>query len=358
MKAVAEKRILVTGGAGFIGCAIAQLLAPVADRYIALDILHPQVHPGRVRPPMLHAVAELRITDVTHENTWDAVFRHFKPHIIIHLAAETGTGQSLTEASRHGLVNVVGTTRLTDALSQYAIHVEHIVLTSSRAIYGEGAWCTPDGAITYPGQRSQTQLEAAQWDFPGLSALPSQANRTEPRPTSIYGATKLAQEQILSAWALAHQIPLSILRLQNVYGPGQSLTNSYTGIVALFSQLARKGQAIPLYEDGQMTRDFVFIDDVANAIAAVLACPPDAIQCFDIGSGQPTTIARMAQHIIDHYGSPPATLCKKFRNGDVRHASCDLTKTLAYLDWRPQHSLKDGLIKLQSWLSTQIDHIA
>ncbi len=357
-QSIAGKRILVTGGAGFLGCAIAQLLAPAAARYIALDILHPQIHKSRVRPFTLHAAVELRVADVTVANTWDTVFNDFKPHIIIHLAAETGTGQSLTEASRHGLVNVVGTTRLTDALSKYSIHIQHIILTSSRAVYGEGAWRASDGTITYPGQRSRVQLEAAQWDFPGLSALPSQVDCTEPRPTSIYGATKLAQEQILSAWALAHKIPLSILRLQNVYGPGQSLTNSYTGIVALFSQLARKGQSIPLYEDGQMTRDFVFIDDVANAIATVLACPPDAIQCFDIGSGQPTTVACMARHIIDYYGSPHATICEEFRNGDVRHASCDLTKTLAYLDWCPQYSLKDGLIKLQSWLNTQIGHIA
>ncbi len=217
-KTVAGKRILVTGGAGFIGCAIAQWLAPAAARYIVLDILHPQIHKSRVRPFTLHAAVELRIADVTVANTWDTVFNDFKPHIIIHLAAETGTGQSLTEASRHGLVNVVGTTRLTDALSKHSIPVEHILLTSSRAVYGEGAWRASDGTITYPGQRRRAQLEVAQWDFPGLSAIPSQAGRTEPRP------------------------------------------------------------------DGQMTRDFVFIDDVVNAIAAVLACPPDTILRYWIRS--------------------------------------------------------------------------
>ncbi|CAE6882573.1 dTDP-L-rhamnose 4-epimerase [Paraburkholderia domus] len=349
------KNVLVTGGAGFIGCAISKRLAPRAGRCVVVDNLHPQIHAQAVRPAALDARAELVVADVTEAATWDALLSDFKPQIIVHLAAETGTGQSLTEASRHALVNVVGTTRLTDALTKHGVVVEHILLTGSRAVYGEGAWQSDDGQIVYPGQRGRTQLEAAQWDFPGMTMLPSRADRTEPRPTSVYGATKLAQEQVLRAWALATKIPLSILRLQNVYGPGQSLTNSYTGIVALFSRLAREKKVIPLYEDGRVTRDFVSIDDVADAIVAMLERQPQPLSILDIGSGAAASILDMARIVAAHYGAPEPTVTGAFRDGDVRHAACDLSVTLEQLDWKPQWSLERGVAELQNWIAQELD---
>ncbi|MCX4151929.1 MULTISPECIES: dTDP-L-rhamnose 4-epimerase [Paraburkholderia] len=349
------KNVLVTGGAGFIGCAISKRLAPRAGRYVVVDNLHPQIHAQPVRPAALDARAELVVADVTEAATWDALLSDFKPQIIVHLAAETGTGQSLTEASRHALVNVVGTTRLTDALTKHGVVVEHILLTGSRAVYGEGAWQSDDGQIVYPGQRGRAQLEAAQWDFPGMAMLPSRADRTEPRPTSVYGATKLAQEQVLRAWALATKIPLSILRLQNVYGPGQSLTNSYTGIVALFSRLAREKKVIPLYEDGKVTRDFVSIDDVADAIVAMLERQPQPLSILDIGSGAAASILDMARIVAAHYGAPEPTITGAFRDGDVRHAACDLSVSLGQLDWKPQWSLERGVAELQNWIAQELD---
>ncbi len=349
------KKILVTGGAGFIGCAISERLAARASRYVVMDNLHPQIHASAVRPGALHEKAELVVADVTDAGAWDALLSDFQPEIIIHLAAETGTGQSLTEASRHALVNVVGTTRLTDALVKHGIVVEHILLTSSRAVYGEGAWQKDDGTIVYPGQRGRAQLEAAQWDFPGMTMLPSRADRTETRPTCVYRATKPAQEHVLRAWSLATKTPLSILRLQNVYGPGQSLTNSYTGIVALFSRLAREKKVIPLYEDGNVTRDFVSIDDVADAIVATLVRTPEALSLFDIGSGQATSILDMARIIAAHYGAPEPQINGAFRDGDVRHAACDLSESLANLGWKPQWSLKRGIGELQTWIAQELD---
>ncbi|RQS70136.1 NAD(P)-dependent oxidoreductase [Burkholderia sp. Bp8963] len=349
------KKILVTGGAGFIGCAISQRLAQRASRYVVMDNLHPQIHERAVRPSALHERAELVVADVTDADAWDALLGDFQPDVIVHLAAETGTGQSLTEASRHALVNVVGTTRMTDALMKHGVTVQHILLTSSRAVYGEGAWQRPDGTVVYPGQRGRAQLESAQWDFPGMTMLPSRADRTEPRPTSVYGATKLAQEQVLRAWALATKVPLSILRLQNVYGPGQSLTNSYTGIVALFSRLAREKKVIPLYEDGNVTRDFVSIEDVADAIAAGLAREPETLSFFDIGSGTATSILQMAQTVADYYGAPAPTVTGAFRDGDVRHAACDIDVSLANLAWKPQWSLEAGVRQLQGWIAQELD---
>lgn len=268
--------VLVTGGAGFIGCALSHLGAQSADRWVALDVLHPQVHPSQERPSALAEKAELIVGDVTDPEMWDKVLADVKPDVIVHLAAETGTAQSLHEATRHAHVNVVGTTQMLDALGRHQHVPSHVVLSSSRAVYGEGSWKRSDGTLFSPGMRSHAQLEAGQWDFEGACPVPSVAQTTVPAPTSVYGATKLAQENVLAAWAGSHDVPLSVLRFQNVYGPGQSLINSYTGIVSMFSQWAKAGQSIPIYEDGLITRDFVFIDDVAASLLAAMKLPPAA----------------------------------------------------------------------------------
>lgn len=349
-----SSNILVTGGAGFIGCALSNQLAEKVNQYLVLDCLHPQVHKEQSRPMALHGKAELVIGDVTESAVWDLLLERFKPDIVIHLAAETGTGQSLTEATRHGHTNVVGTTCMTDALVRHDINVKHMLLTSSRAVYGEGAWISTSGEIQYPGQRSHAQLERKEWDFPALNPLPSSSKSTFPDPTSVYGATKLAQEHILKAWALAFNTPFSILRLQNVYGPGQSLTNSYTGIVALFSRLAKAGTAIPLYEDGHCTRDFVSIDDVVAALIAALNCKPIVCETFDIGSGAATSIQGMANIIADHYSAPRPIVTGQFRDGDVRHAACAISRTLDQLQWKPTTTLQSGLANLQRWIDLEL----
>jgi dTDP-L-rhamnose 4-epimerase len=344
---------LVTGGAGFIGCAISALLKNQFDRVIALDNMHPQVHPTSQRPATLHAAVELVIGDVTETATWDSLLVGFQPDVIIHLAAETGTGQSLTEGTRHANVNVVGTTRMLDALVAHQCIPKRVVLTSSRAVYGEGAWVDGQGHISYPGQRSRAQLEAGLWDFPGLKCLPFEATRTEPRPTSIYGATKLTQEMILNAWALSFGVEVGLLRLQNVYGPGQSLTNPYTGIVSLFSRMAKAGKTIPLYEDGEIVRDFVFIDDVARAVAHMATGTVPSNIAYDIGSGEATTIAQLARMIATIYGAPEPKINGAFRNGDVRAASGDITRTRTELGWLPEWNVQSGVEALCAWIDQQ-----
>jgi dTDP-L-rhamnose 4-epimerase len=342
---------LVTGGAGFIGCAISTLLAREFDRVVALDNMHPQIHPTPDRPARLDPKVELIVGDVTIKETWDALLTTVKPDVVIHLAAETGTGQSLTESTRHASVNVVGTTQMLDAFVRHKALPKRVVLTSSRAVYGEGAWQDSAGNVSYPGQRSRSQLEKGVWDFPGLRCLPFEATRTEPRPTSIYGATKLTQEMVLAAWALSFGIEVGLLRLQNVYGPGQSLSNPYTGIVSLFARLARAGQTIPLYEDGEIVRDFVYIDDVADAvfrIATTKTVVPGAI--YDVGSGEATTIRQLAALISQIYGAPEPKVNGAFRNGDVRSASCDISRTRDQLGWQPNWSVERGVKTLCSWI--------
>lgn len=351
-----SQSVLITGGAGFIGSALARRLVDAGYDVAVFDVLHPQVHaPGQVID--LPASVRLFTGDVTHAPDWDAVLRLFRPSQIVHLAAETGTAQSLSEATRHGSVNVVGTTQLLDALSRSGLVPDQLVLASSRAVYGEGAW--QSGAhIFYPRPRSHAQLVAGIWDPQSPTGepavpLPSRSGRTEPRPTNVYAATKLAQEHTLAAWTAAHDTNVSVLRLQNVYGPGQSLTNSYTGIVALFARLARERHSLEVYEDGRIVRDFVYIDDVIDALFASVQQPAAGQRRLDIGSGTPTTIHELAQMISTVCGAPEPVVVSKFRDGDVRAASCDIDTAKEALDWRPKWTLDAGLQKLLEWIGQQ-----
>jgi dTDP-L-rhamnose 4-epimerase len=354
MTDLSAHRVVVTGGAGFIGCALSQKLAPRVGSWTVIDSLHPQVHQVHERPADLHEAGDLVVGDVTDPGVWDGVLADIAPTVIIHLAAETGTAQSLDEATRHAHVNVVGTTVMLDALGRHGIVPERLLLSSSRAVYGEGAWRRSSGEIYYPGQRSHAQFEAGQWDFPDSVSLPSSAGVTRPAPTSVYGATKLAQENILSAWVNARDTMLTVLRLQNVYGPGQSLVNSYTGIVSLFSQLAERGDSIPIYEDGLITRDFVYIEDVADAFVAALGLPTaSGVATYDVGSGVGTTIMQLAESIARYHDAPAPHVTGKFRDGDVRHAACDIGDTLDALEWAPSWSVDSGVAALQEWIAAQ-----
>lgn len=348
--------MLITGGAGFIGSALAHRLIASGYDVAVMDVLHPQVHGGR-RALNLPPSVRLFAGDVTHAPDLDAVLRLFRPSQVVHLAAETGTAQSLSEATRHGSVNVVGTTQLLDALSRSGLVPEQLVLASSRAVYGEGAWRSGT-ATFYPPPRSHAQLLAGKWDPKGPNdepavPLPSCAGQTEPRPTNIYAATKLAQEHILAAWAAAHDTNLSVLRLQNVYGPGQSLTNSYTGIVTLFARLAREQRPLEVYEDGRIVRDFVFIDDVVDALLRTVQMPANQLRCLDIGSGVATTIHDLARKIAIICDAPEPTVVPKFRDGDVRAASCTIEPATDTLRWRPKWALDDGLPSLLGWIAEQ-----
>jgi dTDP-L-rhamnose 4-epimerase len=348
--------VLVTGGAGFIGCTLARRLVKAGYDVAVMDVLHPQVHSGH-RPIDLPLSVRLFTGDVTHAPDWDAVLRLYRPSQIVHLAAETGTAQALCQATRHGSVNVVGTAQLLDALGRAALVPEQLVLASSRAVYGEGAWRCGTQTF-YPQPRSHAQLLAGIWDPKGPNdepalPLPSCAGQTEPRPTNIYAATKLAQEHMLTAWAAAHDTNLSVLRLQNVYGPGQSLTNSYTGIVTLFARLAREQRPLEVYEDGQIVRDFVFIDDVVDALFAAVHTPATEPRCLDIGSGIATTIHELARKIAAICDAPEPIVVAKFRDGDVRAASCSIEPAMNKLHWRPNWALQDGLRALLDWIDGQ-----
>ena len=348
---------LITGGAGFIGCALGHQLAGLGIDVTVVDNLHPQVHPDGL-PRRLSDQLRLVVADVTLPSTWDALLEGAPFDTVVHLAAETGTGQSLAAASRHARVNVVGTTEMLDALLRFDAVPAHMVLASSRAVYGEGEWVGADRATFSPGIRSHEDLLAGRWDPLGpadqkADALPSCADNTAPRPTSVYGATKLAQEHILTAWTSATGAALSILRLQNVYGPGQSMTNSYTGIVTLFAQLAASGQKIDVYEDGRIVRDFVYIDDVVDALVRCVKSPDRSQGVFDIGSGTSTTVHELATHLARRLGAPDPDVSGQFRDGDVRSASTDITKAHSRLGYVPHWELEKGIEALLMWMDDE-----
>jgi len=341
---------LVTGGAGFIGCALSAELVARYERVVAFDILHQQVHDGFGRPARLDPGVEIYHADVADAAAWDRLLADVQPSILIHLAAETGTGQSLTEGARHAATNVLGTCVMFDAFARHKVEPRKVVLASSRAVYGEGAWQAGE-SLRYPGQRAFPQLEQCVWDFPGMRSVPSVAGATVPEPVSVYGATKLAQENLVKAWCNAFGVDYTILRFQNVYGPGQSLKNSYTGIINLFCRLARRGEALPIYEDGEMLRDFVFISDVADAVLQSLERPVTGP--LDVGSGAAISLLQGARYIVDRYGSPAPVVTGKFRLGDVRHAACDIAATMAALAWQPKVHAREGFDRLMSWIDSE-----
>jgi dTDP-L-rhamnose 4-epimerase len=345
---------IVTGGAGFIGCSLSPGLVVRFDRVIVLDKLHSQIHPAPFRPAALHPSVDFHRADVTEPAVWDDLLAQVRPQVVVHLAAETGTGQSLTEASRHAQENVLGTAAMLDGFTRHRQVPDLIILASSRAVYGEGGWRRTDGTVFCPRQRGREQLARGEWDFSDAEHVPCSASVTQPHPSSIYGATKLAQEHMLESWSCAFGNRLTILRLQNAYGPGQSLINSYTGIVSLFARLAREGKIIPLYEDGRMLRDFIHIEDVRNALLAAIDAAPAGINRFDVGLGNATTIARVAELIASRYHACAPYVSGAYRHGDVRHASCDITSTLQALPWRPQWSLERGVESLCAWVDAEL----
>ena len=354
-----EGCILVTGGAGFIGSALSRCICGMGLPVVAVDNMLEQVHPNGTRSEFLDERVVLIRRDVTEASTWEEVFASYRPLKIVHLAAETGTAQSLSEATRHASANVVGTTAMLDALARAGIQPARILLASSRAVYGEGMW--KDSATNetfYPAPRSHKMLAAGQWAPTGPSgaqarAVPHEAARVFPNPTSVCGATKLAQEHVLSAWCAAFSVPLSILRLQNVYGEGQSPFNSYTGIINIFHRLAKAGQSIPVYEDGLIGRDFVHVDDVTDVFAHLLSVEDDANHRFDVGAGIEATILEAAQIIARLHGAPEPKICGKFRDGDVRSAVANPHEMLRRTGLSARVPFTDGAKRVGNWLASR-----
>jgi dTDP-L-rhamnose 4-epimerase len=355
--------VLITGGAGFIGSRLALRLVDLGCAVRVLDTLSPQVHgavPHGVEWLSSGPVEFIR-GSVTSRADWERALEGVA--CVAHLAAETGTGQSMYEVARYNEVNSQGTALLFDVLAQQKTRtVARVVLTSSRSVYGEGRYkCSHCGLEpAYPCSRSAEQLKAHRWE-PGCprcsNPLSAMATREVDmvRPASIYAATKYAQEDLVRIGCESLGLGYAIFRLQNVYGEGQSLKNPYTGILSIFSTKLRRGLELPLFEDGEETRDFVHVDDVVEALALGLI-RPERIDCvLNVGSGVGTSVRAVSMALAQALLGREAQIAVtgEYRLGDIRHNIADIAQLRERLGFVPRISLAEGLARFASWVQSQ-----
>jgi dTDP-L-rhamnose 4-epimerase len=355
-------RILVTGGAGFIGSNLSLRLARDGHTVTVLDSLSPQIHgddPERTSALLASITGHVRI--VRGSVCDEAIVAEciLDQEAMVHLAAETGTGQSMYEIRRYVDVNVGGTALLLDRLANHPHNIRRVVVASSRAIYGEGKYCAPDGSIVYPSARRAEDMKEGNFEplcprtGEPLRSLPTD-EEAKIHPTSVYGITKQNQEQMVMTVCPALGIAPVALRYQNVYGPGQSLKNPYTGILSIFSTRILNGNPVHIFEDGRESRDFVYIDDVVDATCLALFRDSAANQVFGIGSGVGTDVLTVAHTLVARYQREvPVTITGAFRVGDIRHNVSDLTKARRLLNFRPRIDFATGLERFANWVQTQ-----
>lgn len=351
---------LITGGAGFIGTHLTTHALEAGRRVRILDNLSEQIH-GAAAAFEPRAGVEFVRGDVTERADLERSLQDVET--VVHLAAETGTGQSMYEIDRYYRVNVQGTALLFDILANTTHSVRNVVLASSRSVYGEGAYlcyaCDPVGARRFPSTRSPQQLEAHQWTSPCPTchgSIEATATRESDilSPASVYAATKLAQEELVRVACSALGIAHTILRFQNVYGEGQSLRNPYTGILSIFSTRIRLGQSLPIFEDGEEMRDFVHVADVAAAILRCVEQPVGKGITLNVGLGAPVSIMNVAQLLRRVMGSsiePHVT--GEFRVGDIRHNFADISRLVKATGFQPAIGLEDGMKRFCDWVVTQ-----
>jgi dTDP-L-rhamnose 4-epimerase len=355
------KNILITGGAGFIGSKLALSLVARGHKVLVLDNLAPQIHGEDPTFSPLFQLIQGRVDfmrgSVTCESDLMAALQEVDT--VVHLAAETGTGQSMYAIRHYSDVNIGGTALLLDLIANHRMPVKKIVVASSRAVYGEGKYYCNQHSFVFPFSRSAEKMKRGDFSVCcpvcGVSVKLLATDETTPvRPSSVYGVTKLTQEQMVLSVGQALGISAIALRYQNVYGPGQSLSNPYTGILSIFSTRIRNGSGINIFEDGKESRDFVYIDDVIHATIAALEESGPLVDVFNVGSGAATdvlTIASILQRLLGR--DVPTTVTGQFRLGDIRHNFADLTKIRDTFGFQPSVSIEEGLRRFAEWVHAE-----
>lgn len=355
-----KENVLITGGAGFIGSNLALKLIELGYSVTVLDNLSTQIHGNASFSDLYQSIKEkvnFIFGDVCNASDWKKALEN--QSIVVHLAAETGTGQSMYEVQKYVNVNINGTALFLDYLVNEKHNVKKVIIASSRAIYGEGKYICDEHGDVYPEERLEKEL--LQGDFePKCPICHSVVNVTATdesskiHPSSVYGITKQNQEQMVLNVCKSIGIPAVAYRYQNVYGPGQSLKNPYTGILSIFSTQIRNGNGINVFEDGQESRDFVFIDDVVDATIAGIENNEANFEVFNVGSGVATKVLEVAQGLKKCYNSDVSiTVSGNFRIGDIRHNYADLTKIERRLGFAPKFNFETGLKKFAEWVVSQ-----
>jgi len=345
--------ILITGGAGFIGRAVARELVGRGHRVRALDSLIEQVHGDRERPEDLPDDVELVRADVRNG---DAVAKALQGiDSVVHLAAEVGVGQSMYAVERYTSVNDVGTAVLFEKLIEAP--VRRVVTASSMSIYGEGLYRDADGGFVQNAKRLPRTSESQSWDPVDAQGRPLTPVATPewktPDLASIYALNKYVQERTTHILAPPYGMEGVCLRLFNVYGPGQALSNPYTGVLAIFASRLLNGQAPMIFEDGEQRRDFVYVGDVARAFADALELPQAAGETFNIGSGHDRSVTEVAEELARAMGKEGISpqIVGKSRIGDIRHCFCDGGKAAEKLGFRATQDFGEGLADLAEWVA-------
>lgn len=363
------KNILITGGAGFIGSNLALKLLDKGYEITVLDNLSKQIHgenPESTSP--LYKSIKNKVNfihgTVTCREDWKKALEN--QHVVVHFAAETGTGQSMYCIEKYTEVNIQGTAIMLDILANTANKVEKVVIASSRSIYGEGKYKHPRKGIVYPSHRKEQDMLSGNFELTyeddDILELMATDENSKIHPSSVYGITKQNQEQMIMTVCPTLGIAPVAFRYQNVYGPGQSLSNPYTGILSIFSTQIRNNNPIQIFEDGKETRDFVFIDDVVDA--TILGIEKEAANgnVFNVGTGVATDVLEVANSLIKAYNiNVPVTVTGRFRLGDIRHNYADLNKIKTLLGFEPKVYFKEGIEKFSSWVlkqAIQEDHLS
>lgn len=356
-------KVLITGGAGFIGSHLADELLAHGYQVRVLDSLDPQVHgEARRRPEYLAREAELIVGDVNDREKVDQAIAGVDA--VYHFAAAVGVGQSMYEVAHYTRVNNLGTAVLLEALTKNP--VERLVVASSMSLYGEGLYQGASGGPRIVGERTLEQLKAARWEFTGedgsvLQPMPTPETK-QPALASVYALSKYDQERLCLMIGRAYSIPTVALRFFNAYGPRQALSNPYTGVLAIFASRLLNNNPPAIFEDGLQQRDFVSVHDIARACRQALETPEAAGEVFNIGSGQPRTVREIAAKLAKVVGKEniQPEILGRYRVGDIRHCYADISKAQRILGYAPEVQLEDGLVELSSWLASQapVDRVA
>ena len=356
------KNVLVTGGAGFIGSNITLKLLDKGYQVTVLDSLSEQIHglqPSSTSPLYKKIKDKVKFIkgDVCCRDDWEKALDNID--YVIHLAAETGTGQSMYEIKKYVDTNIGGTALLLDILTNTHHHVKRVVVAESRAIYGEGKYRCPLCGDVYPLERKDEDM--AKGDFeckcPKCGRNVNLVATTEDsaiHPSSVYGIAKQVQGQLVHLVCKAIGVESVSFRYQNVYGPGQSLSNPYTGILSIFSTQIKNHHGLNIFEDGKETRDFVYIDDVADATILGMEVPEANGHVFNIGTGTAIDVLTVAQTLCDKYKiHVPIKISGNYRLGDIRHNFADISLARKILGFKPKWSFSDGISEFAKWVNEQ-----
>lgn len=346
------RKILVTGGAGFIGSHLVDKLISIGYKVRILDNLTPQVHQGKT-PQYLNKKAEFIKGDVT--NTQDIKKAVEGMDAIFHEAAVVGVGQSMYEIEHYIYNNTLGTAKLLDFLANNKHKVKRILVASSMSAYGEGLYKCDKCNLVRPPLRTDEQMSQRKWELicPNCNKILQSIGIPESEPlkcNSIYAVTKESQEDMVMIFGKSYGIPATALRYFNVYGPRQSLSNPYTGVAAIFLSRLKNDNPPVVYEDGLQTRDFISVYDTADANVACLEDDRSFGKVFNIGTNNPIAIKEIAQILAELLNKKiKPTITGKFRSGDVRHCTADITLIKNILGWKPKWSFEEGMQDLIEW---------